>query len=127
MVTDHMGPYPFNVSGDRVTQEDAPVKWLLPDHPALHYPNILQPADFDGWIQERGLYFTSDADPHYSRLFEMHDSGSQPLDGSTIVCNYGKGKYVYSSLDFFRELPAGVPGAFRLFVNLLAKPAYSTK
>lgn len=127
MVTDKLGPYPFKVSGDRVTEEDAAVKWLLPDHAALHYPNTIQPADFAGWIQERGLYFTSDAASQYDRLFEMHDSGSQPLDGSTIICNYGKGKYVYSSLDFFRELPAGVPGAFRLFVNLLAKPAYDVK
>ena len=127
MVTDNIGPYPFIVSGDRVTEEEVAVKWLLPDHPALHVPNQLQAADFDGWIQERGLYFTRDADPHYSRLFEMHDSDSQPLDGSTLVCNYGKGKYVYSCLDFFRELPAGVPGAFRLFVNLLARPANDQK
>jgi len=122
MVTDQLGPYPFTVSPDRVTEEDAAVKWLQPDNAAMHYPNTLRPDDFDGWIQERGLYFTRDADSHYSRLFEMHDTDSPPLDGSTLVCRYGKGKYVYSSLDFFRELPAGVPGAFRLFVNLLAKP-----
>lgn len=127
LVNSQLGPYPFTVSGDRVTEEDATVKWLVPDNDALHYPNTIKKADFDGWIQERGLYFTSDADPKYSRLFEMHDSGSQPLDGSTIVCNYGKGKYVYSCLDFFRELPAGVPGAFRLFVNLLAKPVNDTQ
>jgi len=123
MVTDQLGPYPFTVTGDRVTEEDAEVKWLLPEDPAMVYPNRLTPSDFDGWIQERGLYFTGDVDRHYRKLFEMHDKGSRPLDGSTIVCNYGKGKYVYSSLDFFRELPAGVPGAFRLFVNLLARPA----
>ncbi|WP_460431910.1 PIG-L family deacetylase [Arachidicoccus ginsenosidivorans] len=127
MVTDQLGPYPFTVTGDRVTEEDAPVKWLLPGDPSMQYPNKLTPLDFDGWIQERGLYFTGDVDSHYRKLFEMHDKGSGPLDGSTIVCDYGKGKYVYSSLDFFRELPAGVPGAFRLFVNLLAKPATADK
>ena len=127
MVTDPLGPYPFSVSGDRVTEEDAEVKWLLPDHPAMQYPNKLIKADFDHWIQERGLYFTRDADPHYSRLFEMHDKGSAALDGSTLVASYGKGKYVYSALDFFRELPAGIPGAFRLFVNLLAKPTSDKK
>ena len=123
MVADPLGPYPFKVSADRVTEEDAAVKWLLPDNRAMKFPNQLQPEDFNGWIQERGLYFTTDADVHYKRLFEMHDTDSRPLDGSTLVCTYGKGKYVYSCLDFFRELPAGVPGAFRLFVNLLAKPA----
>jgi len=123
MVTDQLGPYPFTVTGDRVTEEDASVKFLLPQDPAMQYPNQLEKADFDGWIQERGLYFTGNVDEKYRKLFEMHDTGSPELDGSTILCNYGKGKYVYTALDFFRELPAGVPGAFRLFVNLLAKPA----
>src|SRR5690606_13994894 len=92
MVTDRLGPYPFSVTGDRVTEEDAKVTWLLPDDPAMQYPNKLQAADFDGWVQERGLYFTGDEDPHYRKLFEMHDAGSRPLDGGTIVTDYGKGK-----------------------------------
>lgn len=122
LVTNQPGPYPFDITSDRVTEEDAKVKFLLPDNPAMQYPNKIANSDFDGWIQERGLYFTQNADSHYQRLFEMHDVDSSPLDGSTLICNYGKGKYVYSCLDFFRELPAGIPGAFRLFVNLISKP-----
>jgi len=122
LVTRQLGPYPFTLSRDRVTEEDAPVKFLLPDDPLLHDPNEITEADFDGWIQERGLYFVSQADAHYRKPFSMHDTGDKPLDGSTLVANYGKGKYVYTCLDFFRELPAGVPGAFRLFVNMLAGP-----
>lgn len=121
LVTDKLGPYPFALSNDRVTQEDATVTFLDPTNPAMNYPNKLSQRDFEGWIQERGLYFTTQADPAYKKLFSMHDTDSEPLDGSTLVCQYGKGKYVYSSLDFFRELPAGIPGAFRLFVNLITK------
>lgn len=120
LVTNQLGPYPFTLSRNRVTEEDAPVKFLLPEDPLLHDPNEITAADFEGWIQERGLYFVSQADARYRKPFSMHDTGEQPLDGSTLVANYGKGKYVYTCLDFFRELPAGVPGAFRLFVNMLA-------
>lgn len=120
LVTTELGPYPFTLSRDRVTEEDAPVQFLLPDDPLLHDPNEITAADFEGWIQERGLYFVSRADDHYRKPFSMHDTGDRPLDGSTLVADYGKGKYVYTCLDFFRELPAGVPGAFRLFVNMLA-------
>ena len=77
--------------------------------------------DFDGWVQERGLYFTTAADSRYTAILTMNDPGQAPQQGSLIVANYGKGKYVYTGLSFFRELPAGVPGAFRLFVNLIAK------
>lgn len=117
-ITD-LGPYPFSVVNKRVTDETAKVDFLHPDDEVMHYPNTLTQQDFDGWIQERGLYFTQNADPAYTRLFAMHDKGEDPLDGSTIVAKYGKGRYVYTSLDFFRELPAGVPGAYRLFVNLI--------
>lgn len=125
LVTSQLGPYPFSLSRNRVTEEDAPVKFLLPNDPVLHFPNEITQADFDGWIQERGLYFVSDADAHYRKPFSMHDSGEAPLDGSTIIAQYGKGKYVYTCLDFFRELPAGVPGAFRLFANMLAGPTFT--
>ncbi|HEY6082895.1 MAG TPA: LmbE family protein, partial [Chitinophagaceae bacterium] len=121
LVTDQLGPYPFRISGDRVTDETAKVNFLSPDNEVMNYPNKITEQDFDGWIQERGIYFPADADSHYTKLFSMHDPGESPLDGSTIVADYGKGKYVYSGLDFFRELPAGVPGAFRLFVNMIAK------
>jgi LmbE family N-acetylglucosaminyl deacetylase len=120
LVTRQLGPFPFTLTGERVTDETAPVTFLLPEDPALNYPNKITQGDFDGWIQERGLYFTGNADSHYRKLFSMHDPDENALDGSTIVASYGKGTYVYTSLDFFRELPAGVPGAFRLFANLLA-------
>jgi hypothetical protein len=121
LVTSQLGPYPFSLSRSaRVTDENARVTWLLPNDEVMHYPNEITQRDFDGWVQERGLYFTTDAAPEYRKLFAMHDKGEQPLDGSTLVANYGKGRYVYTSLAFFRELPAGVPGAYRLFVNLIS-------
>jgi len=121
LVSDDLGPYPFNVTNKRVTDETANVKFLLPGDPVLNTPNKLSEKDFEGWIQERGVYFVGDVDSHYRKPLSMHDPGESPLDGSLIVCDYGKGKYVYTGLDFFRELPAGVPGAFRFFANLIAK------
>jgi len=116
-----IGPYPFNVSRDRVTDENAKVTLLAKDHSVLNYPNKITENDFDGWIQERGLYFTSDSDAKYSRILAMNDPGEKPKDGSLIVADYGKGRFVYTSLVFFRELPAGIAGAYRLFVNLITK------
>jgi len=116
-----IGPYPFTLSRDRVTNEDAPVVFKDSKNQVLNYPNKITEADFEGWIQERGLYFTSDADPRYQQPLQMNDANEDPSTGSLLVAKYGKGKYVYTSLAFFRELPAGVPGAYRLFVNLLAK------
>ncbi len=121
LVSNDLGPYPFKVTTNRVTDETAYVKFLLPDDPVLNIPNKLSEKDFDGWIQERGVYFVGDVDSHYRKPLSMHDPGESPLDGSLIICDYGKGKYVYTGLDFFRELPAGVPGAFRFFANLIAK------
>ena len=116
-----IGPYPFRISRERVTDENARVTLLAKDHPVLNYPNKITEKDFEGWIQERGLYFTSDADAKYSRILSMNDPGEKASDGSLIVAEYGKGRFVYTSLVFFRELPAGIPGAFRLFVNLITK------
>jgi LmbE family N-acetylglucosaminyl deacetylase len=116
-----IGPYPFKISRDRVTEENAGVRFLEKDHPVLNYPNKITSKDFEGWIQERGLYFLSDADPKYKRILSMNDPGETPKDGSLLVADYGKGRFVYTSLVFFRELPAGIPGAYRLFVNLLTK------
>lgn len=115
----HIGPYPITISRDRVTVEDVPVKFLDPSCPLLHQPNEITEHDFDGWVQERGLYFASQWDPHYQPLFEMHDPDEKPLQGSTLYTKYGKGTYVFTGLSFFRELPAGVPGAYRLFANFL--------
>jgi LmbE family N-acetylglucosaminyl deacetylase len=121
LVADDPGPYPFSITKNRVTDETAKVSFLLPDDPSLNIPNKITEKDFEGWIQERGVYFVDGMDPHYRQPLAMHDPGEAPLDGSLIICDYGKGKYVYTGLDFFRELPAGVPGAFRLFANLIAK------
>ena len=116
-----MGPYPFNIGRTRVTDETAKVNFLLPNHPALNYPNKITDKDFDGWIQERSIYHAEKMDSSYQRIFSMKDPGEkEEQDGSLIIANYGKGKFVYTGLVFFRELPAGVPGAYRLFANLLA-------
>ncbi len=114
-----IGPYPIKISRDRVTVEEAPVEYPNPQNPLLHKPNEFTAADWQGWVQERGLYFASEWDPHYTPLFTMHDPGEKPMSGSTLVTPYGKGAYVFSSLSWFRELPAGVPGAFRIFANFL--------
>jgi hypothetical protein len=90
------------------------------EHPLLRAPNRITSADFDGWVQERGLYFATKWDEHYQPLFRAADPGEQPLEGGTLVASYGKGRYVYTGLAFFRQLRAGVPGAYRLFVNLVA-------
>ncbi|GAA4924329.1 PIG-L family deacetylase [Mucilaginibacter defluvii] len=122
MVTDSIGPYPFDVVNQRVTEEDAKVTFADPANPVLNYPNKITTADFDGWIQERGLYFAAGIDKRYSAPLLMNDTKMSPNKGSLITADYGKGRFVYTSLSFFRELPAGVPGAYRLFINLLSKP-----
>ena len=119
-ITD-LGPYPFQLSRDRVTEEDAKVTFLKADNPALNFPNKITSKDFEGWIQERGLYFATAIDPHYTPVLQMNDTGEPASNGSLLVTDYGKGKFVYTSLAFFRELPAGVAGAYRLFVNLISK------
>jgi LmbE family N-acetylglucosaminyl deacetylase len=121
ILVQNIGPYPLKITRDRVTDENSDVRFLEKDHPVLNYPNKITAKDFEGWIQERGLYFLSDADPKYKRILSMNDPGETPKDGSLLVADYGKGRFVYTSLVFFRELPAGIPGAYRLFVNLLTK------
>ncbi|MEO5673824.1 MAG: PIG-L family deacetylase [Chitinophagales bacterium] len=121
MVTEEIGPYPFKISRGRVTDEHSAVSFNDVNDPVLNLPNKLTLKDFDGWIQERGLYFLTDVDSNYRKILTMNDPGEKPLDGSVIVSKYGMGKFVYTSLSFFRELPAGVPGAYRLFVNLISK------
>lgn len=122
IVVKQIGPYPFTVVNRRVTDENAEVTVLDPQNPVLNYPNKITSDDFNGWIQERGLYFVTNIDPQYKPILQMHDKGEEPLNGSLIVGDYGKGRFIYTSLAFFRELPAGVPGAYRLFINLLSKP-----
>jgi LmbE family N-acetylglucosaminyl deacetylase len=122
-VTDELGPYPLKLGRDRVTVEEAPIKVLTPTHPLLNYPNKISEKDFEGWVQERGLYFVSEFDQSYEPIFEIADPGEKPSKGSLIFARFGKGTYSYTGLSFFRQLPAGVEGASRLFVNLIeAKP-----
>lgn len=122
IVLKQIGPYPFTPVNQRVTDENAKVTFLDENNPVLNYPNKITQADFDGWVQERGLYFVNNIDSHYKTILQMNDAGEPANPGSLIVTDYGKGRFVYTSLAFFRQLPAGVPGAYRLFVNLLSKP-----
>ena len=118
-----VGPYPFVIDGgSRVTEEDAKVNILLPSHPVLNYPNKITQKDFEGWVQERSTYQAVQLDNHYETPLGMHDTGAQESNGSLAIAKYGKGNFVYAGLVFFRELPAGVPGAYRLMANLIALP-----
>jgi len=122
--TPQLGPYQISIAGQapqqRVTDENSPVTFLAPDNAALTTPNRLAPDDFKGWVQERGAYFPSSWDEHYAAVLAMNDPGEEPLKGSVLVARYGKGYFVYTGLAFFRQLPAGVPGAYRLFANLVS-------
>jgi LmbE family N-acetylglucosaminyl deacetylase len=114
------GPVPFELSRNRVTEEDAAVTFLAPEHPIMTTPNKITQADFDHWVQERGLYFANNWDKNYTPLFAWADKGEDPQHGGLIVTKYGKGQFVYSGISFFRELPNGVIGAYRLFANILS-------
>ncbi len=115
-----IGPYPMTLSRDRVSDEEAEVRILMPNHIALNHPNKITDKDFDNWVSERGLYFPNEWDEKYDALLSSNDSGEEPKDGSLLIAEYGNGYFVYSGISWFRELPAGVPGAFRLFANLLS-------
>ncbi len=123
LVTEQLGPYPFKISRDRVTVEEAPVKFVNPASSLLAFPNRLTASDFDGWVQERGLYFPGRWDPRYETVIETHDPGESDKPGGLLFARHGKGAFVYTGYAFFRQLPAGVPGAYRLFVNLVSAGA----
>ena len=116
-------PFPATMpdSTSRVTDADSPVRFLVPDNPLLNTPNKITPNDFEGWIQERGLYFWGTFDPKYTAVLGLKDPGEPEANGALLYARDGKGIYIYTGLSFFRELPAGVPGAYRLFVNLLSQ------
>jgi len=114
------GPYPITFGRQRVSVEGAPMRFLNPGHPVLQTPNRITERDFEGWIQERGLYFASEWDDRYEPLWETHDPGEEPLRGSTLYARFGRGVFIFTGLSFFRELPAGVPGAYRIFANFLS-------
>ena len=120
LVLDQVGPYPMKISRTRVTDESSEVRFLLPGHAALNTPNKLTSKDFEGWVQERGLYFPGEWDKAFEAPLSMNDPGEKAADGALLVSKYGKGHYVYTGLSFFRELPAGVPGAYRLLANLIS-------
>lgn len=117
---EEIAPYPLKISRERVSKEDAPVRFLNPEHPVLNFPNEITEKDFDGWVQERGLYFPDEWDEKYETVISSNDPGETPKDGGLLVAKYGKGHYIYTGYSWFRELPAGVPGAFRIFANMIS-------
>ncbi|MGH9424439.1 MAG: hypothetical protein ACRD3J_30990, partial [Thermoanaerobaculia bacterium] len=120
LLVDVPGPYPFKVTTERVTVEEAPVRFTHPDSPLLNSPNKINAADFDGWVQERGLYFVKDWDPQYQTVLSSNDPGEPAKEGGELWAHYGKGTFVYTSYAWFRQLPAGVPGAYKMFANLVS-------
>ncbi|MFV8225680.1 PIG-L family deacetylase [Christiangramia aquimixticola] len=120
LLVDKLAPYPLTLSRDRVTNENAKVEFLAPEHPVLNYPNKLSNADFGNWVQERGLYFPDSWGEQFTPILSMNDDGETPKTGSLLVVQYGKGYYIYTGLSFFRQFPEAVPGAYRLFANMLS-------
>ncbi len=119
-VTNDIAPYPLKISRDRVTEENAQVRFLSPQNPILNRPNKITEKDFEGWTQEQGLYYPSEWDKAFTPVISANDKGEKPKDGALLIAGYGKGHYIYTGLSFFRELPEGVPGAFRLMANLIS-------
>lgn len=117
---EQLAPYPLQLSRDRVTVEEAEVRFLAPDHPVLNYPNEISSKDFEDWVQERGLYFPDEWDEAFTPILSSNDPGEDPKNGGLLVAKYGAGYYIYTGYSWFRELPAGVPGAFRLFANMIS-------
>ncbi len=117
---DYLGPLPFKVSRDRTTVEEAPVRFLKPASRLLNAPNKLGPADFEGWTQERGLYFANPYDPNYDAVLGSNDPGEPSRDGGLLYAKHGSGEFIYCGYALFRQVPAGVPGAWRLLANLVS-------
>ncbi|MES2797621.1 MAG: PIG-L family deacetylase [Bacteroidota bacterium] len=115
-----IGPFPYKLSRDRVTVEEAEMRILKPNHALLNFPNKINHSDFDGWVQERGLYFSNEWDPKYEAILSSNDPTEKPMDGGLLYSKYGKGNYIFTGYAFFRQLPAGVSGAYRLFANLVS-------
>ncbi len=115
-----LAPYPLKISRDRVTEEDAEVRFLVPNHPVLNFPNKITANDFKGWVQEQGLYYPDEWDATFTPILSSNDKGESPKNGGLLIASYGKGTYIYTGLSFFRELPAGVSGAYRLIANMIS-------
>ena len=122
LVTNKFAPFPLTISKDRVTDENAKVTFLAPQHSILNFPNKITHKDFEGWTQEQGLYYPSKWDKAFTPIISAHDEGEDPKDGAILVAKYGKGQYIYTGISFFRELPAGVSGAFKLMANMISIP-----
>jgi hypothetical protein len=120
IVLGNIAPFPLKISRDRVTEENAEVRFLAPNHPVMNFPNKITSKDFEGWKQEQGLYYPNEFDKAFTPLLSSNDKGETPKDGALLVAPYGKGYYIYTGLSFFRELPEGVPGAFRLLSNMIS-------
>jgi hypothetical protein len=120
LVTKNLAPFPLKISRDRVTEEDAKVTFLAPNHPVLNTPNKITPKDFENWVQEQGLYYPDQWDGSFTPIISSHDENEAPKKGALLVAPFGKGYYIYTGLSFFRELPAGVSGAHRLLANLIS-------
>jgi len=120
LLTKDIGPYPFTIGRERVSMENAPVQILNPDHPLLNFPNKITGKDFEEWIQERGLYFATQWDEHYEAILASHDANESDKGGGLLYTRYGKGVFIYTGYSWFRQLPAGVPGAFRILANLIS-------
>jgi hypothetical protein len=115
-----LAPYPIVLGDERVTEENAPVEFLKPQHPLLNHPNRITAGDFRDWIQERGLYYPKEWDAHYEALLSTNDAGEAPLRGGLLVTRYGRGSYIYTSMVWYRQLRAGVPGGYRMFANMIS-------
>jgi hypothetical protein len=124
LVTDKIGPYSFTISRDRVTEENSIVNFMNPNHQLLNLPNKINETDFDGWIQERGLYFADKWDSHYETVISCSDNGESEKSGGLLFTKYGKGVFIYTGYAFFRQLPEGVPGAYKLFENIISANQY---
>ena len=120
LVTKNIAPFTIKISKDRVTEENAEVRFLAPEHPVLNYPNKITSKDFEGWKQEQGLYYPSEWDVAFTPILSSNDKGETPKNGALLISKFGKGNYIYTGLSFFRELPEGVSGAYRLISNLIS-------
>jgi hypothetical protein len=124
LLTEDIGPFPFTIGRERIADETARISFVDPDHQLLHFPNEISDADFDGWVQERGLYFARHWDESYEPVLSGHDPGESDAAGGLLFTRYGEGVFIYSGYAWFRQLPAGVPGAYRLFVNMISAGKY---
>jgi hypothetical protein len=120
LVTKDIAPFDLKISRDRVTNENAKVTFLAPNHPVLNTPNKITSKDFEGWVQEQGLYYPDEFGTEFTPILEANDEGETPKKGALLIAKYGKGNYIYTGLSFFRELPEGVSGAYRLLANIIA-------